>query len=199
MEDVRQLVGDDELQPVVVEAQRRRVDGRLRVDDDAVRRQRRREAVRDVAVVGQTTRSTRSARRAQLAREQSSTPLPRPPRRGAPAPRARRRRARGSAASSSVRQSPRGSTPCAHAARAASASVRPHAAARSARPRRRTPHRGHSRGRGSTPRARRRSPRAYSSRPCGERIAASCSGSIRNSPSVSTAGIHGGRATARFW
>src|SRR5579884_1422176 len=53
MEDVGELVGDDELSPVVGVAQRRLVDGRIGVDDDAIRRIRRGVAVREIDIVGE--------------------------------------------------------------------------------------------------------------------------------------------------
>ena len=52
MEDVRELVRHDEIDPVVEKTQRRRVDRRTRIDDDAVRRKDRRVAVRNVEIVG---------------------------------------------------------------------------------------------------------------------------------------------------
>ena len=68
MEDVRQLVGDDHLPPVVGVAQRRFGDRRIGEDDDAVRRKGRRGAVRGVDVVGDDDVDL-AARRMELLRE----------------------------------------------------------------------------------------------------------------------------------
>ena len=52
MEDVHQLVGDEELQVVIGEAQRALGDRRVRIDHDAIRRGRHRKSIGVVDVVG---------------------------------------------------------------------------------------------------------------------------------------------------
>ena len=51
MEDVRELVRDDEREPVIVEAERQVVERRMRVHDHAIRGKGRRRSVREVDVV----------------------------------------------------------------------------------------------------------------------------------------------------
>src|ERR1035437_3328592 len=68
MEDVRELMGHDEVYPVVEKTQRRRIDRRARVDDDAVRRKDRRIPVRDVEIVADRE-IDRTARFVQFLRE----------------------------------------------------------------------------------------------------------------------------------
>ena len=68
MEDVRELVRDDELRPVVRVAERRLRDGRIGVDDDAVRGERRGGAVGEIDVVGEDE-VDHAARRMHLARQ----------------------------------------------------------------------------------------------------------------------------------
>src|SRR5690606_32594444 len=48
---VRELVDDDEVEPVLVECEGWQLDGRLRVDPDPIRRQRRRHPVRVIAII----------------------------------------------------------------------------------------------------------------------------------------------------
>ena len=74
MKDVRELVRDHERKPVIVVAKAQIIEWRMRVHDDAVRRERRRRSVREVDVVG-NDEIDRPARLVQLRREFIVRPL----------------------------------------------------------------------------------------------------------------------------
>ncbi len=74
LEDVRQLVRDHHLCPIVRVAKRALVHRRIGVDDDAVRRERARGSVREVDVVAERD-VDHAARRVHLARELVVRPL----------------------------------------------------------------------------------------------------------------------------
>ncbi len=188
MEDVRQLVRDHQIHPVVDELQRVRVDGRTRVDHDPVRRKERRVAVRRVVVVPDHDVHD-AARWMEFLRQGLVRPLGRacgPTRRGFEAVRVghaevRRRdglpvQVGGELRIRSVRRRPdeqRGGQCKSHGVRFG-ASPRKYPSSPS------------------------RIPRAYRDWNSAVRNAASCSGTITNAPSHRIDGIHVGRASARL-